>query len=52
MKQQVRDTHIYFPVKVLEQVKKLAEKNRRTMTAEVVIAVERHLEAARNGEKK
>jgi len=44
MKPRVKDTHIYFPVKVLEQLKKLAAVNRRTVSAEIVIAVEKHVE--------
>ena len=48
MKGQVKDTHIYFPVKVLNQLKKLADRNRRSVSAEIVIAVEEKL----NKEKK
>jgi len=38
------DTHIYFPAKVWRAIKKLAEQNRRSLSAEIVIAVERHVE--------
>jgi hypothetical protein len=48
MKGQVKDAHIYFPVKVLNQLKKLADRNRRSVSAEIVIAVEEKL----NREKK
>lgn len=43
MKGQVKDTHIYFPVKVLTELKKMAERNRRTVSAEIVMAVEEKL---------
>lgn len=48
MKAAVKDTHIYFPVKVLEGIKKLAALNRRTVSAEIVIAVERHVAQAKD----
>jgi hypothetical protein len=54
MKRDVKDTHIYFPVKVLDGMRKLAERNRRTVSAEMVIAAERHIAAERpatNGTK-
>lgn len=50
MKGQVKDTHIYFPIKVLTELKKMAERNRRTVSAEIVMAVEEKL--AREKEKK
>lgn len=34
------DTHIYFPSKVLLDVKKMAAANRRTVSAEIVLAME------------
>ena len=40
MKRDVKDTHIYFPVKVLADVKKMAAVNRRSVSAEIVLAVE------------
>lgn len=40
MKRDVKDTHIYFPVKVLTDLKKMAAANRRSISAEIVIAVE------------
>lgn len=40
MKRDVKDTHIYFPVKVLTGVKKMAQANRRSVTAEIVLAME------------
>lgn len=43
MKRQIEDAHIYFPVKVLNAIRKLAAQNRRSVTAEVVIAAERHI---------
>lgn len=50
MKRQVEDTHIYFPVKVLNEMRKLAARNRRSVTAEVVIAAERHIEESKQGD--
>jgi hypothetical protein len=47
MKRDVKDTHIYFPVKVLNDIRKLAAVNRRTVSAEIVIAAERHVEASK-----
>jgi hypothetical protein len=40
MKRDIKDTHIYFPVKVLADVKKMAQANRRTVSAEIVLAME------------
>lgn len=50
MKGRIKDTHIYFPVKVLTELKKMAERNRRSVSAEIVMAVEEKLE--REGKKK
>lgn len=50
MKGEIKDTHLYFPVKVLADIKKVAQKNRRSLTAEVIIAVEKHISET-NGEK-
>lgn len=50
MKGQIKDTHIYFPVKVLTELKKMAERNRRSVSAEIVMAVEEKL--AREKEKR
>lgn len=54
MKRDVKDTHIYFPVKVLNGIRKLAQQNRRTVSAEIVIAVEKYIEDApqTNGTRK
>jgi len=55
MKRDVEDAHIYFPVKVLNGMRKLAEKNRRSVSAEMVIAAERHIEESKletNGTRK
>ncbi len=38
-----RDIHIYFPPEIYEALKELATTNRRSLTAEVVIAVEKHI---------
>lgn len=43
MKREFIDTHIYFPPTVFEKMKQLAGLNRRTMSAEMVIAAEAHL---------
>jgi hypothetical protein len=43
MKRGVKDTHIYFPVKVLAELKKLAAVNRRSVSAEIVVAVEDYI---------
>lgn len=43
MRKDIKDTHIYFPVKVLERLRKLAAANRRSLSAEIVIAVEKHV---------
>ncbi len=43
MKREVKDVHIYFPTNVLQKLKKLAERNRRSVSAEIVIAVESHI---------
>lgn len=43
MKAETVDTHIYFPVKVWRALKKLAAQNRRSLSAEIVIAVEERI---------
>lgn len=45
------DTHIYFPKKVLNELRKWAKVNRRSVTAETVIAVERHVQQLRTESK-
>jgi hypothetical protein len=40
MKEQVKDTHIYLPVKLLAKLKKMAVANRRSITGEIMLAVE------------
>lgn len=40
MKREIKDTHIYLPVKVLADLKKMAQANRRSLTAEIELAVE------------
>ncbi len=47
MKKDTQDTHIYFPREVYEALKKQADINRRSLTAEVVIAVEKHIAEAK-----
>lgn len=48
MKRDVKDTHIYFPVRVLAGIKKVAKANRRSVSAEMVIAAERHIDFFNN----
>ena len=51
-RQDTEDTHIYFPKKVLNELRKWAKVNRRSVTAETIIAVERYIETMRtNGSK-
>lgn len=52
-RQDTEDTHIYFPKKVLNELRKWAKVNRRSVTAETVVAVERYIEQMRaeNGSK-
>lgn len=52
-RQDTEDTHIYFPKKVLNELRKWAKVNRRSVTAETVVAVERYVEQMRaeNGSK-
>jgi len=52
MKPQTKDTHIYFPVKVLNEIKKLARVNRRSVSAEIVIAAEEHVAKTKTKETK
>lgn len=47
MKRDVEDTHIYFPKKVLTELRKWAAINRRSVTAETVIAVEEYVQRMR-----
>lgn len=43
MKREHVDTHIYFPPEVFKGIKHLAGLTRRSISAEIVIAVEAHL---------
>lgn len=54
MRRDVEDAHIYFPKKVITELRKWARYNRRSVTAETVIAVERYIEQLRaeNGKMK
>lgn len=45
MKKNSIDTHIYFPPTVFQAIKKLAAKERRSISAEIVIAVEAHIKS-------
>lgn len=47
MKKETKDTHIYIPVEMYEALKKVAEINRRSISTEVVIAVEQHVQNKR-----
>lgn len=40
MKPRTKDAHVYFPEKVMNDLKKMAAANRRSVSAEIVIAVE------------
>lgn len=51
MRREFKDVHVYFPPKVLADLKQLAAENRRSVTAEVVIAVEERIREAKNGSK-
>lgn len=48
-----QDTHIYFPLKVWWAIKKLAKANHRSLSAQIVIAVEEHVkrEELKNGKQ-
>lgn len=52
-REDTEDTHIYFPKKVLNELRKWAKVNRRSVTAETIIAVEQYIERLRaeNGKK-
>lgn len=52
MKREYKDTHIYFPPKLLDDLKKLAAKNRRSVTAEVIIAVEDRIKGMKDAVKR
>ena len=43
-KQGCKEAHVYVPDAVFKELKKLAELNRRSMSAEIVIAIERRIE--------
>lgn len=45
MKPETIDTHIYFPASLHRKLKALAKRQRHTLSAEIVLAVESHLEA-------
>lgn len=52
MKREFKDTHIYFPPAVFKGIKKLAAENRRSVSAEIVIAVESHIANSKADKKK
>lgn len=43
MKREAVDTHIYFPPEVFRDIKRLAGTHRRSISGEIVIAVEGYL---------
>lgn len=47
------DVHVYFPIKVLAELRKCAKINRRSVTAETVVAVEEYVARMReaNGQR-
>lgn len=47
MKRDTEDAHIYFPKKVLTELRKWAAINRRSVTAETVVAVEEYVQRMR-----
>lgn len=48
-----KEVHVYFPPKIFDRLKEMAERNRRSMNAEVIIAVESRIETeARQYDKK
>jgi rRNA-processing protein FCF1 len=46
------EAHLYIPRDVYRQLKTLADKNRRTVNAEITIAIEAHVKPRKNGAKK
>jgi hypothetical protein len=48
---QTVDTHLYMPLWLLNAVRKLAKQNRRSVTAEITIAVEEYIKRTKNGSK-
>lgn len=40
MKRETKEAHVYFPAKVLSGIKKMAAANRRSVSAEIVLAME------------
>lgn len=54
MRRDTEDAHIYFPKKVIAELRQWAKYNRRTLTGETVVAVERYIQQMRveNGKAK
>lgn len=46
-RQETEDTHIYFPKKVLTELRKWAAINRRSVTGETIVAVEEYVQRMR-----
>ncbi len=42
-KDNIQDVHIYFPLEVYEALKRMAKENRRSISGEVILAVEKQL---------
>ena len=46
---EIRDIHVYFPLRVWLALRRLAKRNRRSVSAEVVLAVEKRIQEEKNG---
>jgi hypothetical protein len=40
MRRETKEAHVYFPAKVMTDIKKMAQANRRSVSAEIVLAME------------
>jgi hypothetical protein len=40
MRRETKEAHVYFPAKVMTDIKKMAQANRRSISAEIVLAME------------
>ena len=50
-KEKTIDTHIYMPLWLLDAVRALAKANRRSVTAEITMALEERIKVSQNGIK-
>jgi len=47
-KKNIQEAHIYFPLELYNEVKELAQKERRTLNGQVLLMIEKFLSESKN----